>query len=843
MTIKKNNEDDDIDIQFLGEVLHTRGFKSWFLFFFKQVEGQKFIVEPIHHDLFKCFQDIYELKNTRQVINIPPRSSKTSMAIYFIAYALAKDLKCNFIYTSFSQELLASNSKRLATILNNKLYQEMYLDNNISEEQIDDSVIDDFWKNYYKLNYNNVFKFTSKQITTKEGGVILFNSIGSSITGFGCFEYNTLVLTEKGYLKLGDIVENKLDIKVYSYNFEKKKIELKKILRYIKNINQPFLKITLDNKEEIKATPDHVFYLSNGEEKRADELKLGFCLFSDFFNFTNRYIKYIRNMFTRIISIKNKFYLFWRKSFKKIISKSFATSPISNSISYSTPIYTRFNIRNITSTRFKIFCYLLVWSFIFCNFFNLFLRKDSISIMSSMFYTVLFIITLCAICKIVNIIIKRISIKMSNNETIRFTNKSKSHKFVNRLTNPFFIFRKFNTFIIFFINICFQNSIAFFRKNLTILRNKIICKRRYRKIINIINCNHGISYCLTIKDNSNFFITKSKILVHNCGLRNSNDFSGMLILDDPNKPIEVHSERIRNKVKTYFEETLLSRLNNSMVPILNIQQRLHLEDLSGFLIKEYGFDVLKRPLVDEKGVCQLPQQYTEKRIEELKKNNYLFTSQYQQEPIRLGGTLIKTEWFRIYNEPLERYKQIYIVCDTAFSTKTSADNSAFMLVGITFENNLHILDMYVNKMDFVELKRNLINFYDKAQTKYSNFNMISAIYIENKASGQSIIQELRQARLPVKELYPTYWNAELKREQVTDKYTRFLEISTDIENGYVYIPEHADWVLEFLAECESFDGLGTYRDDRIDCLIYALKVRRQRQDIDWDKSLNEFNYY
>ena len=513
MTIKKNNEDDDIDIQFLGEVLHTRGFKSWFLFFFKQVEGQKFIVEPIHHDLFKCFQDIYDLKTTRQVINIPPRSSKTSMAIYFIAYALAKDLKCNFIYTSFSQELLASNSKRLATILNDKLYQEMYLDNNISEEQIDDSVIDDFWKNYYKLNYNNVFKFTSKQITTREGGVVLFNSIGSSITGFGA------------------------------------------------------------------------------------------------------------------------------------------------------------------------------------------------------------------------------------------------------------------------------------------------------------------------------------------GRRNQENFSGMLILDDPNKPIEVHSERIRNKVKTYFEETLLSRLNNSMVPILNIQQRLHLEDLSGFLIKEYGFDVLKRPLVDEKGVCQLPQQYTEKRIEELKKNNYLFTSQYQQEPIRLGGTLIKTEWFKIYNESLERYKQIYIVCDTAFSTKTSADNSAFMLVGITFENNLHILDMYVNKMDFVELKRNLINFYDKAQTKYSSFNIISAIYIENKASGQSIIQELRQARLPVKELYPTYWNAELKREEVKDKYTRFLEISTDIENGYVYIPEHADWVLEFLAECESFDGLGTYKDDRIDCLIYALKVRRQRQDIDWDKSLDEFNYY
>lgn len=117
------------------------------------------------------------------------------------------------------------------------------------------------------------------------------------------------------------------------------------------------------------------------------------------------------------------------------------------------------------------------------------------------------------------------------------------------------------------------------------------------------------------------------------------------------------------------------------------------------------------------------------------------------------------------------------------------------------------------------------------------YNSISSIFIENKASGMSLIQELRHERLPVSELYPTYYNRELKKEQTTDKYTRYLEISSDIANGYVYIPEQSDWVLDFLAECESFDGLGTHRDDRVDCLIYALKIRRQRQEIDWSKSL------
>lgn len=494
----------DLDLEYVGLKLHRRGFREWFLVFFKKVENKSFTVEPIHEELFQCFQDIYDGKSPRQIINIPPRSAKTTMSIYFIAYALAGNMMSNFIYTSFSQELLSTNSKRLSVILADKLYEKMYI-NSFQEQEIEDSVIDEFWKSYYNLNPNNNFKFTSKCITTNQGGVILFNSIGSAITGFGA------------------------------------------------------------------------------------------------------------------------------------------------------------------------------------------------------------------------------------------------------------------------------------------------------------------------------------------GIVNAKGFSGALIIDDANKPGEIHSERIREKVKKYFEETLLSRLNSSTIPIINIQQRLHVDDLSGFLEKEYNFLVLKKPLL-ENGICQIPNQYSQKRIEELQKNNYLFTSQYQQEPVKLGGNLIKTEWFKNYRIPQERYRQMYMVADTAFSTKTSADNSAFMLIGITQENDLHILDLFVKKMDFVELKNALISFYQKAISKYSRFNTISAIYIENKGSGQALIPELKQSRLPIAELYPTYYNPHLKKEQVTDKYTRYLEISTDIQAGYVYIPENSEWLLDFLRECEVFDGLGTTHDDMVDCLIYALKIRRTTQEIDWDKS-------
>ena len=88
--------------EYFGKLLHKQGFRKWALYMFKQLEGRKFIEEELHDGLFQAFQDIYDLKEVRQNINVPPRSGKTTLAKYFIAYAIAEDANCNFIYTSFS---------------------------------------------------------------------------------------------------------------------------------------------------------------------------------------------------------------------------------------------------------------------------------------------------------------------------------------------------------------------------------------------------------------------------------------------------------------------------------------------------------------------------------------------------------------------------------------------------------------------------------------------------------------------------------------------------------------------------------------------------------------------
>lgn len=207
-----------------------------------------------------------------------------------------------------------------------------------------------------------------------------------------------------------------------------------------------------------------------------------------------------------------------------------------------------------------------------------------------------------------------------------------------------------------------------------------------------------------------------------------------------------------------------------------------------------------------------------------------------------AGNLIKLSKFQRYKYAPEDFNALYITCDTAFSEKKSADNSAFMLMGIKGKNK-YILDMYFKKVTFVDLCRDLKSFYMKAQAEHTKYCPLSSIYIENKASGISLIQQLRAEGLPIMELFPTVHNEALKRDIVADKYTRFLEIEAEIDSGNVWLPESAHWLPEFEKECEAFTGgKQDEKDDGIDVLIYSLKVSKKYGQTDWGQYKAAFRF-
>lgn len=205
-------------------------------------------------------------------------------------------------------------------------------------------------------------------------------------------------------------------------------------------------------------------------------------------------------------------------------------------------------------------------------------------------------------------------------------------------------------------------------------------------------------------------------------------------------------------------------------------------------------------------------------------------------PYSEGANLIQMSKFQRYENAPDAFPYIFITADTAFSEKQSADGSAFLLVGV-LNKRTYLLDGYWKRVTFPDLRRDMKSFYMSAKQRFPN---LSTIWIENKASGQSLIQQLREDGLPVSELYPTVRNAALKAERTADKYTRFLEIQGEIDSERVYIPSSAAWLNEFTTQAEAFTGgKQDEHDDYIDAMIYAIKKARQGIEVNWEKALDE----
>ena len=317
----------------------------------------------------------------------------------------------------------------------------------------------------------------------------------------------------------------------------------------------------------------------------------------------------------------------------------------------------------------------------------------------------------------------------------------------------------------------------------------------------------------------------SQITGYGCGVRGSKKFSGFLAIDDAQKPADSRSQILRDKVIRYYEETLLSRLNNPDTPIVNIQQRLHIEDLSGVLEAKYNFDTLRKPLLDDFGICQIPSQYTSERIKELQQNNYVFSAQFQQQPIILGGQVIKRDYFRYYPTAKEyKYKRILIAADTAMKTKEYNDYSVFIAGGITNENKLHILDLIRGKWEAPELEKQAVIFWNKFKRDPKTGVMCNGLYIEDKSSGTGLIQSLK-----AKYGIPVFG---VKAD--TDKLTKVENILPYIEAGNVLLPESETYAFnpELLNECEAFSrDMSHIHDDQVDSLAYLVQEALAKTEV------------
>ncbi len=124
-------------------------------------------------------------------------------------------------------------------------------------------------------------------------------------------------------------------------------------------------------------------------------------------------------------------------------------------------------------------------------------------------------------------------------------------------------------------------------------------------------------------------------------------FGGAIIIDDPHKADEARSETMRANVIDWYRDTLQSRLNSPDTPIILIMQRLHEQDLAGWLLgggtgEEWTHVCL--PAIQADGTALWPEKHS---IEELRRMEqampYTFAGQYMQRPAPAEGGLFKPD--------------------------------------------------------------------------------------------------------------------------------------------------------------------------------------------------------
>ena len=123
-------------------------------------------------------------------------------------------------------------------------------------------------------------------------------------------------------------------------------------------------------------------------------------------------------------------------------------------------------------------------------------------------------------------------------------------------------------------------------------------------------------------------------------------FGGAIILDDVHKADEARSETMRSNVINWFTETIKSRRNDpSRTPIIVIMQRLHENDLSGYLLAGNDDDEwqhLKLPAIQADGTALWVQKHSIEKLRQMQiASPYMFAGQYMQEPAPLDGGVFK----------------------------------------------------------------------------------------------------------------------------------------------------------------------------------------------------------
>jgi predicted phage terminase large subunit-like protein len=304
-----------------------------------------------------------------------------------------------------------------------------------------------------------------------------------------------------------------------------------------------------------------------------------------------------------------------------------------------------------------------------------------------------------------------------------------------------------------------------------------------------------------------------------------------LLADDYMSPRMAKSDQERETALGNWAPMFQTRKNDPQKSVeIIIEQRTHDKDLTGMLLKEGGYEHLcLQGKFESKKTFSFGKFHKDVEQGELLQENRLsqevldrykialgsqdYAAQIQQSPMAEGGNIVKLQWFKRYSPALlesMQFETIVVSCDTAYQPDQLADPSCFGAWGIK-DNKIYLLDLLNENLAYPDLERKLNSFLEKHKPHWT--------LIENRASGQSLIQKLQaEGRFAVKKI-------EITKEK-GNKMVRLHNVSAIIEAGNVFLPERADWLFDYENQITKFPN--SEKDDMVDQTSQCLAWFKDR---------------
>ena len=299
-----------------------------------------------------------------------------------------------------------------------------------------------------------------------------------------------------------------------------------------------------------------------------------------------------------------------------------------------------------------------------------------------------------------------------------------------------------------------------------------------------------------------------------------------IIIDDPLKAEDSASETARARVIDWYDGTLSTRLNDKELGvIILVMQRLHQEDLAGFVIERGGWLELSLPAIApvdqevsvspdelhyrEAGSILHPERESGETLERIKAEigSLQFSAQYQQSPVPPEGNLIRRDWLKTYDTAPSRGPGVRIVQSWDIATTTDERNDWSVCTTWAIRQKVfYLLDVWRARVEFPALRRQIVNhaLAHRAQT----------VLIEKAGPGLQLVQELRNDPTP-------QFPKPIGIVPEGDKRMRMEAQTPRFEAGHVLLPKEAPWLADLLDELLAFPR-GRH-DDQVDSVSQFLK--------------------